>query len=55
MDTVFKDGTVAERPFKIVDGKAYGPGCLDMKGGIVIMLTALKVLLAIIIPSMVLK
>ena len=46
MDTVFKDGTVAERPFKIVDGKAYGPGCLDMKGGIVIMLTALKVLLA---------
>ena len=46
MDTVFKDGTVAERPFKIVDGKAYGPGCLDMKGGIVIMMTALKVLLA---------
>lgn len=46
MDTVFKDGTAAERPFKIVDGKAYGPGCLDMKGGIVIMLTALKVLLA---------
>ena len=24
MDTVFKDGTAAERPFKIVDGKAYG-------------------------------
>ena len=46
MDTVFKDGTVSERPFKIVDGKAYGPGCLDMKGGIVIMLTGLKVLLA---------
>lgn len=46
MDTVFKDGTAGERPFKIEDGKAYGPGCLDMKGGIVIMLTALKVLLA---------
>ena len=44
MDTVFKDGTAAERPFKIVDGKAYGPGCLDMKGGIVIMLTALSML-----------
>lgn len=46
MDTVFKDGTAAERPFKIVDGKAYGPGCLDMKGGIVIFLSALKALLA---------
>ena len=46
MDTVFKKGTPAERPFKIVDGKAYGPGCLDMKGGIVIFLSALKALLA---------
>ena len=31
MDTVFKHGTAAERPFKIEDGKAYGPGVLDMK------------------------
>lgn len=46
MDTVFKDGEAAARPFTIKEGKAYGPGCLDMKGGIVIMLTALKVLLA---------
>lgn len=46
MDTVFHQGTVAEHPFRIEDGKAYGPGVLDMKGGIVIMLTALKVLLA---------
>lgn len=46
MDTVFKDGTAAERPFTIKDGKAYGPGCLDMKGGIVIFLSALKALLA---------
>ena len=46
MDTVFKKGTTSERPFKIVDGKAYGPGCLDMKGGIVIFLSALKALLA---------
>lgn len=45
MDTVFHKGTVAAHPFKIEDGKAYGPGVLDMKGGIVIMLTALKVLL----------
>ncbi len=46
MDTVFHKGTVAGHPFKLEDGKAYGPGVLDMKGGIVIMLTALKVLLA---------
>lgn len=46
MDTVFKDGTAAERPFTIKEGKAYGPGCLDMKGGIVIFLSALKALLA---------
>ena len=46
MDTVFRRGTVAQRSFKIIDGKAYGPGVLDMKGGVVIMLTALKLLLA---------
>lgn len=46
MDTVFHKGTVAERQFTIKDGKAYGPGVLDMKGGIVICLTALKVLLS---------
>lgn len=45
MDTVFHKGTVAEHQFRIEDGKAYGPGVLDMKGGIVLMLTALKVLL----------
>ena len=33
-DTVFKRGTVAERPFTIKDGKAHGPGALDMKAGI---------------------
>ena len=44
MDTVFKYGTAAERPFKIEDGKAYGPGVLDMKGGIVILAYALKAL-----------
>lgn len=44
MDTVFKDGQAAERPFTIRDGKAYGPGVLDMKGGITVALTALKLL-----------
>lgn len=37
MDTVFPDGTVAERPFKIEDGKAYGPGAGDMKNGLTLM------------------
>ena len=44
MDTVFADGTAAQRPFTINEGKAYGPGVLDMKGGIVILLYALKAL-----------
>ncbi|MCA0401618.1 MAG: M20 family metallopeptidase [Proteobacteria bacterium] len=34
-DTVFPKGEVARRPFKIEDGKAYGPGVMDMKGGLV--------------------
>ena len=44
MDTLFPIGTVAERPFTIKDGKAYGPGVLDMKGGITIALFALEAL-----------
>ena len=44
MDTVFSLGTVAVRPFTIRDGVAYGPGVLDMKGGIVAALFAMKAL-----------
>jgi glutamate carboxypeptidase len=33
-DTVFDPGTVAERPFRIQDGRALGPGVSDMKGGL---------------------
>ncbi|MDU4961360.1 MAG: M20 family metallopeptidase [Sporomusaceae bacterium] len=44
IDTVFKTGTIANRPFTIRDGKAYGPGVLDMKGGIVAFLYAIKAL-----------
>ena len=44
MDTVFKMGTVAERPFTVKNGKAFGPGALDMKGGVTIALFALKVM-----------
>ncbi|NIL20579.1 M20/M25/M40 family metallo-hydrolase [Pseudomonas sp. AN3A02] len=44
MDTVFKEGSVAARPFHIKDGRAYGPGVMDDKGGIVAGIYALKVL-----------
>lgn len=44
MDTACPTGAVAERPFKIEDGIAYGPGVLDMKGGLVIALYAMKAL-----------
>lgn len=44
MDTVFEIGTFGENPFKIIEGRAYGPGVLDMKGGIVISLYVIKAL-----------
>ena len=44
MDTLFPVGTAAARPFTIKDDKAYGPGVLDMKGGIAIALFALEAL-----------
>jgi glutamate carboxypeptidase len=34
-DTVFALGSLAQRPFRVTDGKATGPGVFDMKGGIV--------------------
>lgn len=44
MDTVFFQGEPERRPFTIRDGKAYGPGVLDMKGGVAILLSALRAL-----------
>jgi glutamate carboxypeptidase len=43
-DTVFKEGTAAERPFKIIGNKAYGAGIMDDKGGILLGIEALKIL-----------
>jgi len=44
MDTVWPMGTVRERPVRIEDGRLYGPGAHDMKGGLVIALFALRAL-----------
>jgi glutamate carboxypeptidase len=35
-DTVWPVGALADHPFRIVDGKAYGPGIFDMKASIVL-------------------
>ena len=43
-DTVFNPGTFGENPFRIEGDKAYGPGVLDMKGGIIIALWTIKAL-----------
>lgn len=45
MDTVFDPGTVAERPFRIDEGIAYGPGVTDMKSGLLAGLYALKAII----------
>ena len=44
MDTVFKDGTARAKPFYIKDKRAYGPGVMDDKGGVVAGLYAMKIL-----------
>jgi glutamate carboxypeptidase len=41
-DTVYATGTLARMPFRIASGKAYGPGTLDMKAGIVQALFAMQ-------------
>jgi glutamate carboxypeptidase len=44
IDTVFGPGTAAQRPFRTADGRAYGPGVSDEKGGVVEAITALTLL-----------
>jgi glutamate carboxypeptidase len=34
-DTVFPKGEAGRRPFRVEDGRAYGPGVADMKAGLV--------------------
>ena len=43
-DTVWPLGSLEDHPWSVVDGVARGPGCLDMKAGLVQMFHALSVL-----------
>lgn len=40
LDTVYEVGTIRRMPFRVRQGRAFGPGVFDMKGGLVIALFA---------------
>lgn len=46
LDTVFPDGTAAERPMSNDEHKAYGPGVSDMKSGLLNIVWAIRQLAA---------
>ncbi len=47
MDTVWPLGTLAQMPARVAEGRFYGPGAFDMKGGIVNALWAVRALRAL--------
>jgi len=44
IDTVWPVGTLAERPFRVADGRLAGPGVLDMKAGLALAALAIRAL-----------
>ena len=50
LDTAFPVGTLAQFPFRIVNDAAYGPGIADMKGGLVVLVSALQALHSLDVP-----
>ena len=46
-DTVYPRGTLATQPVEMRDGKLYGPGVYDMKGGLLAMCVAIEALQAL--------
>ncbi|MHB8540831.1 MAG: M20 family metallopeptidase [Candidatus Acidiferrales bacterium] len=47
LDTVYPLGTLAKMPFRVSQGRAWGPGTFDMKGGHAIALAAVDALQAL--------
>jgi glutamate carboxypeptidase len=45
LDTVWPLGTLQKMPFRVRQGRAWGPGVLDMKAGVAMALGALRMLL----------
>jgi glutamate carboxypeptidase len=45
LDTVWPLGTLKKMPFRVAQGRAWGPGVLDMKAGVVMALSAVRILL----------
>jgi glutamate carboxypeptidase len=43
-DTVWPVGTLATMPWRVADGRIWGPGTLDMKAGVAMALTAIEML-----------
>ncbi len=49
-DTVWDVGMLARMPFRVENGRAFGPGILDMKGGVTGALYAIAALRALDVP-----
>ena len=47
LDTVYPLGTLKKMPFRVANGRAWGPGTFDMKGGLTIALAAVDALQAL--------
>jgi glutamate carboxypeptidase len=44
IDTVHPRGTLAKMPFRVIDGRAEGPGIYDMKTGLALVIEAMRLL-----------
>jgi glutamate carboxypeptidase len=44
LDTVWPIGTLSSMPWRVAEGRYWGPGVLDMKAGVIMALTALSTL-----------
>jgi len=45
LDTVWPVGTLRTMPWRVADGRLWGPGTLDMKAGVAMALTAIEMLI----------